>query len=754
MNTSATPAVVTTQKIDRDDEVDLLALLGILLDYKWLILACTLLFASIGVLYATLAAPVYEADALIQIEGKKAGLPGLQDLAELTGKDPEAVTEIELIKSRWVVGRAVDSGHLDIYAEPKRLKFIGNFIARRFAPQHEGDVASAWLPFTGSYDWGGASIRVAALDVDASLLGKPLTLVAGQQGQYQVLDQDEAVLVEGTVGQQAKAEGIAIQVDQLVAREGQVFNIQREPRLRAVDRYRGDIRVAERGRQTGIIGLSYQHTNPAFARKVLDEIAQQYVGQNVERLSEEAARSLQFVREQLPQVRQEMERATAELNNYRVEAKSVDISVETKAVLDQIVDSEKSISELELKKLELDKRFTAEHPAYQTLQKQLVELKASKTELEKRVQHLPETQQKLVKLMRDVEVSTEIYTLLLNKSQELDIVRAGTVGNARIIDLAAVDTSHPVAPKRALIVLLATLLGAIAGVVLAGGHVALTRGVENPDDIEALGLPVNATIPFSVLQQEDEKRAENTGKASLLALTHPTDPAIEAVRSLRTSLHFTMMDAPNNIMTITGPSPEVGKTFVSVNLAVTMAQAGKKVLLVDADLRKGYMHRFFGIDQQHAGLANLLQKKATLEQCLIETSVSGLVFLPRGPIPENPSELLLNPLFAQLLQHAAKEYDLVIIDTPPILAVADALIVSKLAGANFIVARFSKNPLGMVQATIKRFATNGVKLDGAILNATQKRSLAYYGYQKYAYGNYQYSYYGVEKKKRSKKEAV
>lgn len=740
-----------SQQAGGDDEIDLMALIGILLDYKWLVIACTLVFAILGTVYAILAAPVYQADAVIQIEGKKAGLPGLEDLAQLTGKDPEAVTEIELLKSRWVIGRAVDSKHLDVSADPRYFPLIGGYVARHFTPSAPGDVAAPPFSLPGKYNWGGAAIKVAQLDVPDTLLGDALTLVAGKNGSYRLLDEDGNPLLEGVAGQVASGNGVTLVVDSLVANPEQEFIVSRSPRLAVVDGFRTSLKVAERGRNTGIVGLSLEDNDPDFVKVALDEIANQYVQQNVARTAEEAANSLKFLRDQLPQVRGELERATTALNQYQVNSKSVDIAGETKGVLDQVVRLDTDISELKLKQAEMDKRFTPEHPAYQTLLRQLGELQDKKTAMDKKVAELPETQQELFRLTRDVQVATEIYTTLLNKSQELDIVRAGAVGNARIIDMSEVDTSHPVKPKKALIVLLATAVGGIIGIILTGLHVALTRGIEDPSDIESLGLPVNATIPYSTLQTEDEK----ANNMSMLALSHPTDPAVEAIRSLRTSLHFMMMDAANNIMAISGPSPQVGKTFVSVNMAVTMAQVGKKVLLIDADMRKGYIQKFFRRDGNAPGLSSLLQKQASLEEAVVHTEVPGLDLIARGPIPPNPSELLLNPMFEKLLQHASANYDIVIVDTPPILAVADALIVSKLAGSSFIVARFSKNPLGEIQATIKRFANNGIKLSGAILNATQKRSLAYYGYQKYGYGNYQYAYYGVDEKavKRSRKKS-
>jgi tyrosine-protein kinase Etk/Wzc len=295
------------------------------------------------------------------------------------------------------------------------------------------------------------------------------------------------------------------------------------------------------------------------------------------------------------------------------------------------------------------------------------QLEARRDDLLKRVGGLPETQQELLRLSRDVKVSTEIYTAMLNKSQELDVVRAGTVGNVRIIDSAVVDTSQPVKPKKALIVVLATLLGGMLGVAIALLRHALNRGIENPELIEQLGLPVYAAVPFSKEQQTLERA---TGKkthvqgAQLLAASNPADLSIEALRSLRTSLHFAMMEAKNNILMISGPSPAVGKSFISANLAAIVAQTGQRVVLIDADMRKGYVHKLLNILPE-PGLSDLLVNTHTLPDVIHKTDVDNLHFVARGQIPPNPSELLMHANFTKLLETLSSKYDLVIVDTPP-----------------------------------------------------------------------------------------
>ena len=438
-------------------------------------------------------------------------------------------------------------------------------------------------------------------------------------------------------------------------------------------------------------------------------------------------------------MRQDLEAAEAALNAYQSSAGSVDISIETQGVLDQVVELETSISELMLKRAELERRFTREHPSYQALVEQLGQLEGRRDRLIERVGGLPETQQELLRLARDVQVSTEIYTAMLNTSQELDITRAGTVGNVRIIDDAVVDTRAPVKPKKALIVVLATLLGGMLGVAIALLRHALNRGIENPELIEQLGLPVYASVPFSKDQQILEKsfKGKSTQQGShLLAATNPADLAIESLRSLRTSLHFAMMEAKNNVLMISGPSPSVGKSFVSANLAAIVAQTGKKVVLIDGDMRKGYVHKLINKDPE-PGLSGLLVSTHTLADVIHKTEIENLHFISRGQIPPNPSELLMHANFETLLQQLSKMYDMVIIDTPPILAVTDAALVGRLAGTSLIVTRFGMNPAREIQQTLLRFRNNGIDIKGAIFNAVEKKASAY-GYGNYGYYQYEY----------------
>ncbi|QJI38486.1 polysaccharide biosynthesis tyrosine autokinase [Pseudomonas sp. ADAK13] len=733
------PAV--TAREDENEEIDLLGLFGTLIDHKWLIAAVTGAFMVTGAAYAVLATPVYQANALLQVEAKKNDLLGFSDIGGMLGKESPSATEIELIQSRYVIGKTVDNLKLDIVVQPMYFPLIGEFLARRFQKSNPGALAEPLLGLD-SFAWGGESLKIFKLDLPDGQLGKKLTLTVGDNAHYTLVDEDDQVLAAGEVGQPFEQNGVAFQIEELRAKPGTRFRVIRNARLTSILDYQENLDVVERGKESGMIGLALESTDPDQAIKILNQIAAIYVRQNVERTSAEAAQSLAFLKEQLPEVKKDLEKAGKALNEYQTRSKSVDITLETKAILDQIVGLDTSISELKLQQAEMDRKFTRQHPAYRALLTQIGELTSKQQSLASRVESLPSTQQELLSLTRDVEVGTAIYTQLLNKSQELDVMRAGTVGNVRLIDTADVNYLKPIKPKKILIVLIATLLGGFLAVALVLLRKALNRGLESPEAIEQLGLPVYASIPYSTLQKvEEDKITRGRGRtdagSSLLAISHPTDLAVEALRSLRTSLHFAMLEAPNNRIMISGPSPEVGKTFVSVNLAAVIAQTGQRVLLIDVDMRRGYLHKVLGVSAKD-GLSDILSNQCTLETAIHNTGIENLDLISRGQIPPNPSELLMHRNLTELLSQVSERYDLVILDTPPLLAVTDAAIVGRQSGTNLIVTRYGLNPAKEIEHTMRRFAQNGIVLRGAIFNGVEKKASAKYGYGNYGYYQYEY----------------
>jgi tyrosine-protein kinase Etk/Wzc len=735
------PSVIGTRDNDQDS-IDLLGIFGSLIDQKWLIGALTGAFMVTGVAYAVLATPVYLANALVQVEPKKNDMLGFSDLNSMLGGQSPSVTEIGIIKSRAVIGKTVDDLRLDIDVTPNSFPMIGGFLARRYRGETETSVAAPRFGLN-SYAWGGERLEFARLNLPKELLGKKLTLIAGEQKHFQLLDDNDNLLAEGIAGEAFAQDGVEGQIAQLQANPGTRFEVVRNPRIVTIQGYQDALDISEQGKESGIIRLALASSDAAEAVKILNKIAALYVDQNVRRTSAEAAQSLAFLQSQLPQVKRDLAKASDALNAYQTHGKTVNISLETQSVLGQSVALETRISELKMQQAEMDRKFTKQHPAYRALMSQIGELTQQQKSLEGKVGDLPATQQELLNLTRDVEVASQIYTQLLNKSQELDIVRAGAVGNVRLVDAADVDLTSPVKPKKALIVIIATFLGAFVGVALVLLRKSLSRGLEGPEAIEQLGLPVYASIPYSALQQEEDNKKgrarDGVDKpAYLLALRNPTDLSIESIRSLRTCLHFAGLDSTNNRIMISGPSPQVGKTFVSSNLAAVMALSGQRVVLIDADMRKGHLHKTLNTPITN-GLSDLLVKRCSIDQAINKVEVDNLHFISRGQVPPNPSELLMHANFRELLAELSERYDLVIIDTPPLLAVTDAAIVGREAGISLIVTRFGVNPAKEIELTIRRFAQNGIELKGAVFNGVEKRAASYYGNGGNGYYNYEYA---------------
>ncbi|WP_426664051.1 polysaccharide biosynthesis tyrosine autokinase [Rhodanobacter aciditrophus] len=725
----------TLAPLQRDNEIDLGEMLGTLHDNKWFIVRIVCIFVLLGVIYALVATPVYQATSTAQVEQKVPDLPGLSALTQTLGaEDPEATTQSALITSRMVVGAVVDKLKLTVQSGPERFPLFGNFIARLYASHNPGNVAAPWFGMVG-YDWGGSKLDIFRLNVPDNLLDKPLTLIAGRNGNYVLEDAKGNILVTGKTGEVASSQGVTIQVKALAANEGTHFRVIRHRRLTVTNQLRRAIKVNEEGKDSGILDMSYDSTDPVLAAKVLGQVGELYVRQDVERNSAEAANSLEFVREQLPKVRMQLEKATAALNAYQLKARSVDINMQTQALLNQEVAIQTNIQQLRLQQADMQRQYTPAHPAYKALMQQIGQLEARKNAIDKQVGNLPNTQQELLKLTRDVQVSNDTYTGLLNQAQQLDIARAGTVGNVRIIDNSAVDITQPIWPKKSIVVLSSAFLGGFVALLCVFIRQALNRGIEDPAVIENLGLPVYASIPVSLRERAlHDRRVRGHDRQRLLVTDAPADMATEALRSLRTSLHFARLEAKNNVLMITGSSPDVGKTFVSANLASLVAQGNQRVLLIDGDMRMGSLHRVVGC-QAGPGLSELISGQADLDATMQQIGSSpNLQFVGRGKVPPNPSELLMNARFSTLLDLVKKTFDLIIIDTPPILAVTDAAIIGHHAGTALMVVRFGLNQAREVALARQRFEQNNIHLRGAIFNAVEKRSSGYYSYAYYGLG--------------------
>ena len=726
-----------------DDSINLLDLLDVVLDQKRLIAAVTAIIVALGGAYALMATPIYEANTLIQVEDAKGNPMGaiMGEAGSLFDIKSPASAEIEILRSRLVVGQAVSNLQLDLNVTPKYLPIIGSWLARGQTEPSEPGIMGL-----KGYVRGNESIRIANFNVHPSQEGEQFTITLTGKG-YALTSPEGHPLGQAAFEKplQFSYQGQAGQltVTSAVGKPGAEFLITRSSHLTITEQLQKEIRIAEQGKQSGVLRTTLEGPSPERITKILNEIGALYVRQNIQRKAAEAEKSLAFLDTQLPQLKAQLQASEAQFNQFRTQKGTFDLNSEAATYLKQGVDLKVKLFDLQAKRKELETRYTAEHPSMQALDGTIRDIQGLLRSMDGKVKTLPGIEQDLLRLTRDVKVDNELYTNLLNSYQQLRLIKEGKVGNVRIID-TAVAPERPVKPQRAIVLALSAMLGLLAGLVFAFVRNSLRPGIKNAEEVEQhLGLGVFATVPLSPSQRQLSLNAQaNKPGLHLLAIAKPEEPAIESLRSLRTSLKFAMLDAPNNIVLFTGPTPGIGKSFTSANFAAVLASAGQRVLLIDADMRKGYIHQFFG-QNRALGLSELIAGNPDIGRALRKAVVPGLDLITTGTLPPNPAELLMSPAALNLFKNLSTQYDIVLIDTPPVLAVSDTAILAPLAGTTFLVTRAEISTLGEIQESTKRLSQSGVTVKGIIFNGLDihKRRYGYaYGYKdkRYRYQAYNY----------------
>ncbi|MFM0336643.1 polysaccharide biosynthesis tyrosine autokinase [Paraburkholderia fungorum] len=707
-----------------EEDVVLGQLVQVILDDIWWLIAIAAVIVAIAAAYCFLAKPIYSADAHVRVEqsdNTSQALTQTQTGAAITTGSTSLPTdaEIEIIKSRGVVAPVVQQLKLNFSVVPKTIPLLGSIAARMATP---GQPARAWLGLS-SYAWGGEIADVDSIDVVPALEGQKLTMKVLDDQHYELYAENGALLLRGLVGQQEQGGGVTILVNKLVARPGEQFTVTRSNDLDAISAFQSAITVQEQGKQTGVIQISLEDKSPEHAAEVANALAQSYVRQHVSNKQADASRMLDFLKSEEPRLKADLERAEAALTAYQRQSGSINASDEAKVYLEGSVQYEQQIAGLRLQMAQLTERYGDDHPMLVAARQQMAELEAQRAKYADRFRDLPATEVKAVQLQRDAKVAEDIYVLLLNRVQELSVQKAGTGGNVHIVD-AALRPGAPVKPKKALILSAAVILGLIAGTGFVFLRRNMFKGIDDPDHIErAFHLPVFGLVPLSAEQALLESSFQRGGERlrSVLATARPKDVTIESLRSLRTSMQFTMMDARNRIVMLTGPMAGVGKSFLTVNLAVLLAHSGKRVLMIDGDMRRGVLERYLGGAQDN-GLSELLSGQISLEEAIRASAVDGLSFISCGRRPPNPSELLMSPRLPQYLEGLAKRYDVILIDTPPVLAVTDASIIGAYAGSTFFVMRSGVHSEGEIADALKRLRAAGVHVQGGIFNGMPARA--------------------------------
>jgi len=663
-----------------EDEVDIAELFEIIIDGKIIILLIVLFSTLLSGIYAFGSSPIFESDTLLQIESKKSGVPGIEELTGLGGDEASITTEIEVVKSRKILGEVITDLQQDILTEPKRIPFIGNIFKQFYSPDDVKQLPLLWTKFDDfakKYAWGNEFVKIDRFDVPEKFLDESFNLIVQSEDSFE----------------------ISVFISEINARPGTHFKLIKKSHLEAIQTLKERISVSEKGKKSGIISLKLQGNDKQTILNTLDLISKNYLEQNKSRSSEEASNALKFLNEQIKPVKEKVDSAEAKLQTYRTTNNTADMSMETQTVLKIVSEIDTELQRLSLKKDQLGLKYTETHPTLLAIKSNEKKLKERKNETLLKITKLPKTQQQLLKLKSDYNVTNSIYIDLLNDIQEFKIAKA-------------------------------------LGILIVFMRNMLDKSIRNPEIIEeTLGLPVYATIPFSkdVRLTRGLKKSKQKQK-TLLATQDNKDPAIESLRNLRTSLQFALLESKNNIIMITGPSPGIGKSFISSNLAAVLAGVEKKTLLIDVDMRKGYLDKLLNIDIS-PGLSELITENAKLEDVIhtFKVGAQSMDVILRGKTPPNPSELLMHNNFEKILTKLSDQYDYIILDTPPVHAVTDPGIIGRHAGVVFMVVRYDNHTLSEIEHAVMRLTHTGVHTKGFIFNGFIPKTgrSGSYGYNSY-----------------------
>jgi tyrosine-protein kinase Etk/Wzc len=520
--------------------------------------------------------------------------------------------------------------------------------------------------------------------------------------------------------------------------------------------------IGERGKGTGVLQVTVNGGNATAITDEANAIVASYMRLRTARAQEEAGRMLQFLRQELPSLQGEVSRSESAVVDFQSSQGTFEPSREAQTYLSGGLELDRQLAALQVQRQQLLHKFMPGTQDVKAVDDQIASLLAMKEQFNDQYKGLPDVQREAAALQRDAKVNSEIYLSLLNKMQELSVSEAGAVGGAHTVDLATVPT-RPTSPKTGPVLAGGLLLGLFAGIVSALVRERYIRGLTHPEIVEREShLPVLAAIPLSrrrfgaiasavrdsgtrrrighsqAAQTLHSDTGNSTGRpVELLALTDPFDDSVESLRGLRETLLFELAETNTHTLVVTSPAPYDGKSFISANLAALIAESGKRVLLIDGDLRRGNLAERLGLPSSSGMLARQLLDPAHHDDLAQATCVPNLYLLNAAEHLQNPSSVLTMDRFGNVLSTYQNKYDFIVVDTPPLLAVPDAAVIASVAGATLVVVRAGVHSAEDITQSLTKLRRARARVTGVVLNGTSRRLRHKNGTYDYAHA---YSY--------------
>jgi len=654
---------------------------------------------------------VYESSMLFRVEedSPAAQRNMVSDLSTAFDKKAAPLAEIELLRSRLVVGAAVDQLQLAVTSQPRYFPVLGALSAR-----YGGRAAAAVV---GGYVWGRQALQAVRFEVPDAWLGESLRLTVLNGQRVRLDDPSGSKVLEGPVGTELEGQGSAgkvrLRIGRLDALPGAQFELRRRPRLDAVDDLQKALQVNEQGKQSGILDVRLEGTDALLTGRILAAVGQAFVGQNLARKREEAGNELDFVSQKLPALAKRLEQSEERLRMLRSRYGSIDLAEEARLALQRTAWQRQRRDELLQKRIDLLAGFTPAHPQVVALDQQVAALDRSLAEQTAYIRSLPLIEQEQGRLQREIRQYSELVGSLGKTAEQLRIVAIGLVSNVRLVDPAQVPV-HPVRPRAALTLAWAAVTGLFFGLLVAVTRHSWRGAITNSAAVASMlgRRAVYASIPHSSAVQGRRR--------GLLAWSAPADPAVEGLRSFRAALMYAMPHFHNNIVHICSPGPHSGQSFVLSNVAALLGAAGKRVLLLDANLARGRLHRCFQLAAT-PGLDDLLAGSVPLDNVLHRQVSDGVDFIASGQGSAESGEQLVHVNFGELLETLSSRYDVVLVGSAPVLDSADALTIGSHAGAVFVLTRAGVTRADELREAVLRLNQAGIAPQGVLCNDLASR---------------------------------
>ena len=717
--------------------------LSLLLRHKFGLLLTLLLGLGLAWLYLISTEKTYETSALLEVIQQENYFN--DGVAQPDWNAPGIEEEAKLLKSRRVLSPVVDAFSLRTDAQPKRFPVLSAVTQR--IPMLAQLLEN--FSYTQSFAWSDASIEVGELTVPRRLEDIKLTVTVLDKGQFSLTDEEQVLIERATIGDQIAVEfsnqgPLIVQLNDISAPEGVQFSLVRSSLQSTIETLSSNLSTETTNTNTRMMTLKVRGKDPVHIADLTNAILDEYTSVKLGSQNRSSDAELLVFEEQLPRVEAELRAAEIALSEFRRNSNSINQDTQTNFKLAQLDKLETSLLEKEIERDDLLKRYTVNHPTPKRLQKAIDVLNDKIRQVRGTIVSAPNTQRELTILEDELDTKRRLFIEISEKLQKLKLANVGNVGEVQIID-DALPPRKPVSPSTLLAVAGGTLTTLFLYTLYLTLMSALSTVISDQDSLErASGLPVFMNIPKSSAQRRianpvtvDPRRllpgsssADDVSKAissNVLALSKPEDYSIENLRGLRSMLEDLMAEANNNVLMFTSPLPSMGKSFLSLNLAVLVAQTGKKVLLIDADYQRGQLHKSLGLPSG-PGLPEVVRGKSELKETVKPTSVPNLYCIARGYSGGNGSEIPSDKEFGAFLDVVAPRFDIAIIDTPPVLSVSTAASLGKHAGSTIMVVKEGEVKEPQLSEALKRLTFSGVRVSGCIMNGSSTPTPKHYTY--------------------------